>query len=43
MRQCLECHAIERGALLGAFSYEFLRDPPVRQPKEPAGDDAEML
>lgn len=28
MRRCLECHEVERGALLGAFSYEFLRDPP---------------
>src|SRR6185437_1648341 len=22
--QCLECHQVKRGALLGAFSYEFL-------------------
>ena len=26
-KQCLECHDVERGALLGAFSYAFLRDP----------------
>lgn len=22
-RQCLECHQVQRGALLGAFSYEL--------------------
>lgn len=29
-KQCLECHQVERGDLLGAFSYELQRDPPVR-------------
>ena len=24
---CLQCHAVNEGDLLGAFSYEFLRDP----------------
>ncbi len=28
-KQCLECHAGERGQLLGAFSYELQRDPPL--------------
>jgi hypothetical protein len=28
-RQCMECHQVPRGALLGAFSYELQRDPPV--------------
>jgi hypothetical protein len=27
--QCTKCHEIERGALLGAFSYEFLGDAPL--------------
>lgn len=25
--QCLQCHDAERGELLGAFSYELIRDP----------------
>lgn len=29
-KQCLECHSVERGDLLGAFSYELRRDPPVK-------------
>jgi hypothetical protein len=28
--ECLDCHHGERGQLLGAFSYEILRDPPLR-------------
>jgi len=28
-KQCLDCHAGERGQLLGAFSYELQRDPPL--------------
>jgi hypothetical protein len=28
--QCLECHSVTRGTLLGAFSYEFLRDPAIQ-------------
>jgi len=28
-RQCLECHQVERGQLLGAFSYTLVRDPLV--------------
>jgi hypothetical protein len=28
-KQCLECHGVPRGQLLGAFSYELLRDPPA--------------
>ncbi len=29
--QCTKCHDVERGALLGAFSYEFLgNEPPVK-------------
>jgi hypothetical protein len=28
-KQCLECHDVQRGDLLGAFSYELRRDPPV--------------
>ena len=26
-KQCLECHDVKRGHLLGAFSYVLLRDP----------------
>lgn len=28
-KQCLQCHDVPRGTLLGAFSYELRRDPPV--------------
>ncbi len=28
-KQCLECHHGQRGELLGSFSYELLRDPPI--------------
>jgi hypothetical protein len=27
-KQCLECHQVRRGDLLGAFSYDMQRDPP---------------
>jgi hypothetical protein len=29
-KQCLKCHEVERGDLLGAFSYELQRDPPAK-------------
>jgi hypothetical protein len=29
-KQCLECHQVRRGDLLGAFSYDLLRDPPLK-------------
>jgi hypothetical protein len=29
-KSCLECHSVERGQLLGAFSYSLVRDPLVR-------------
>jgi hypothetical protein len=28
-RQCLDCHEVKRGELLGAFSYDLRRDPPL--------------
>ena len=28
-KECQQCHSVERGALLGAFSYELLRDPQI--------------
>jgi hypothetical protein len=28
-KACLECHTAQRGQLLGVFSYEILRDPPI--------------
>ena len=39
--QCLTCHEVERGTLLGAFSYEFLRDPPAvpLRKSAPRGDE----
>jgi hypothetical protein len=30
--QCTKCHDVKRGALLGAFSYEFLGDAPPPKP-----------
>lgn len=42
MRQCLQCHEVERGTLLGAFSYEFLRDSPPKK-AEPDDDDLAAL
>jgi hypothetical protein len=35
-KQCLDCHNAKRGELLGAFSYELRRDPPVKQVRKPA-------
>jgi hypothetical protein len=29
-RQCLDCHQVRRGDLLGAFSYDLQCDPPLR-------------
>jgi hypothetical protein len=29
-KQCLECHEVRRGDLLGAFSYDIVRDPPLK-------------
>jgi hypothetical protein len=28
--QCLDCHQVRRGDLLGAFSYDLQRDPPLK-------------
>jgi hypothetical protein len=42
-RRCLDCHDVERGTLLGAFSYEFLRDPPPPRMRKNAPDDGEKL
>jgi hypothetical protein len=41
--QCLECHQVKRGALLGAFSYEFLHDPPLRSPPLEKPADGQLL
>jgi hypothetical protein len=32
----LQCHQVPHGALLGAFSYELRRDPPIRVEKSKA-------
>ena len=39
-KTCLECHAVKRGELLGAFSYVLRRSVPVTEPKptRPAGE-----
>lgn len=37
-KRCLECHSVRRGHLLGAFSYQLLRDPPAR-PEEVLGSN----
>jgi len=39
-RSCLECHSVERGALLGAFSYELRRVQPIAV-EEPRKSDSE--
>ena len=31
-KQCLDCHQVPRGTLLGAFSYQLQRDPPMKAP-----------
>lgn len=36
---CLQCHTGERGKILGAFSYEILRDPVVKPKTEPDNND----
>ena len=29
-KQCMQCHQVPSGTLLGAFSYELRRDPPIK-------------
>ncbi len=36
-KNCLQCHSVERGKLLGAFTYEIFRDPPIEKSKENTG------
>jgi len=31
-KQCTQCHQVPSGTLLGAFSYELRRDPPLKVP-----------
>ena len=33
IKQCADCHDAERGTLLGAFSYELVRDPMIDAPR----------
>lgn len=33
-KDCLDCHSVRRGELLGAFSYELQRVKPVPKPKD---------
>lgn len=33
-KDCLECHSVQRGDLLGAFSYDLFRVRPIPLPKE---------
>ena len=37
-RSCLECHSVERGTLLGAFSYELRRVQPIAAEQPPRSD-----
>jgi hypothetical protein len=39
-KQCLQCHDVKSGALLGAFSYELLRDPQFNPDKHREESDA---
>ena len=36
---CLKCHDGKRGDLLGSFSYELRRDPPLQLDDAPGGED----
>jgi hypothetical protein len=33
-KQCMQCHEVPHGTLLGAFTYELRRDPPITVAKE---------
>jgi hypothetical protein len=33
-KNCLECHSVQRGELLGAFSYELVPEQPIRVPED---------
>jgi hypothetical protein len=33
VKQCMECHQVDRGTLLGAFSYRLYSDQPADPPK----------
>jgi hypothetical protein len=35
VKQCLQCHDAKRGELLGAFSYELIRDPAIEHRASP--------
>jgi hypothetical protein len=34
-KQCLKCHFVQRGELLGAFSYVLDRTMPICEPHKP--------
>ncbi len=40
-KQCMQCHNVKYGQLLGAFSYVLLRDPQLDPEKLPAGRPGE--
>ncbi|MFT5526372.1 MAG: hypothetical protein ACI9G1_001297 [Pirellulaceae bacterium] len=42
-KQCQQCHAVKSGALLGAFSYELLRDPQLDPEKHRPEDTAKPI
>jgi hypothetical protein len=42
-KQCLACHEVERGQLLGAFSYTLVRDPLLNPPKDSDADSPRSL
>ena len=31
-KKCISCHSVPYGTLLGAFSYQLQRDPPIKSP-----------
>ncbi len=35
-KHCVQCHEVPYGTLLGAFSYELRRDPPLKLEQQPA-------
>ena len=42
-KQCLDCHEVERGQLLGAFSYTLVRDPLLNPAKDSDADSPRSL
>jgi hypothetical protein len=41
-QQCMKCHDVERGTLLGAFSYQILREDAVEKQRNPPAQKPEL-